>query len=154
MKNYIITLEGILVADDGNSVVAEMSRRIVISLIILALIVIVQQPPVFSQVSCGVVNLRFQHTDAAHPNELIHTVSIVTASCFFYSTVIVDLVDSRTSKILSRVIWPYAPLANPVSPPLINQAFAPNQLGYWALTLLVNFAGSTSGVQFTILIET
>jgi len=122
-------------------------------LIILVLFVIVQQPSVFSQVSCGVANLRFQHPDTTHPNELIRTVSIVTASCFFSSMVIVDLIDSRTSRILSRAIWLYVPLGNAESPSLINQAFAPDQLGFWPLTLLVSFAGSTSGVQFTILIK-
>ena len=129
-------------------------RAVFIPLFLAAMItLVVQQPYAYSQVSCKIVNMRFDHPRTVHPDELIHTVSIVTASCFFYSSVILDLVDSRTGAILSRVIWPYDPLANPVSSPLINYAIAPNTIGYWSLSILANFAGSSPGIQFTILVE-
>jgi hypothetical protein len=129
-------------------------RAVIPPLLIVTIIMIVQEPYVYSQVACGVVNFRFQHPSTAHPGEMIRTVSIVTASCYFYSSVIVDLVDSRSNMILSRVVWPYAPHANPVSPPLINHAIARDQLGYWPLSIVAYFAGGSSGIQFSILVKT
>lgn len=123
-------------------------------LLITTIFVAMLQPYAFAQVSsCGVVNIRFHHPETSHPGELIQAVSVVTASCFYYSTVIVDLVDSRSNNILSRASWPYDPLGNPVSPPLVNHAITQNQLGYWALLIRTNFAGSSTGIQFTILVE-
>ena len=111
------------------------------------------QSYVVAQTSCGVVNLRFRHPDIARVGEVIRTTSIVTASCFFNSLVIVDLIDSRSNTMLSRVIWPFNAEATPVSPVLANYARAPSILGYWALSLYVHFAGSSTGLQFSILIE-
>lgn len=129
-------------------------REFISILLITTIIVAILQPYAFAQVSsCGVVNIRFHHPETSHQGKLIQTVSVVTASCFFYSTVIVDLVDSRSNNLLSRASWPYDPLGNPVSPPLVNHAITQNQLGYWALLIRTNFAGSSTGIQFTILVE-
>jgi hypothetical protein len=114
---------------------------------------IATQPHVVAQLSCNIVNLRFQHPMTADVGEMIQTTSIVTASCFHYATVILDLVDSGSNKILSRVEWWYNPLISPVSPVLVNYAHAPNLLGYWALSIHAYFAGSSTGLQFTIFIE-
>ena len=131
-----------------------MIRRDFIPILLITLtFLVLQQPHAFAQVYCGVVNLRLHHPDTSHPGEPIQVTSIITASCFFYSTVIVDLVDSRSNKLLSTITWPYNPLGNPVSPPLVNGAITRNQLGYWALSIQVYFAGSSTGIQFTILVE-
>jgi len=127
-------------------------RRFIIALLV-AIIMLTMQPSGFAQMACRVVNLRFHHPDVTHPGEMIETTSIVTASCFHYDTVILDLVDSKSNAILSRASWFFDPLGNPVSPPLVNFAGAPTQLGYWALAILVYFAGSSTGIQFTILIQ-
>ena len=127
--------------------------KLILLLMITAVTAAMQLPVAIAQTSCGVVNLRFHRPDTAHAGEMIKTVSIVTANCFFYSTVILDLVDSRSNMILSRVYWPFDPLSHQVSPPLDNYAIAPNQVGYWALSILVHFAGSTTGIQFTILVD-
>src|SRR5208337_2558734 len=131
-----------------------MIRREFIPILLITIILVgLQQPHAFAQVYCGVVNLRLHHPDTSHPDEPIQITSIVTASCFFYSTVIVDLVDSRSNKLLSTISWPYDPLGNPVSPPLVNGAITRSQLGYWALSIQAYFAGSSTGIQFTILVE-
>jgi len=103
--------------------------------------------------ACKVVNLKFHHPETVRPGETIQTTSLITASCFHYDTIIVDLVDSRNNAILSRVSWFFDPLGNPVTPPLVNYAVAPTQLGYWALAILVYFAGSSTGLQFTVLVH-
>lgn len=130
-----------------------MIRRVFHLVILFTIVLLAMQPRAFAQVYCGVVNLRFHHPDSSHPDEPIQITSIVTASCFFYSTVMIDLVDSRSHRTLSTATWLYNPLGDPVSPPLVNHAITENQLGYWALSLQVHFAGSTTGIQFTILVE-
>jgi hypothetical protein len=130
-----------------------MNRRFFTLLLVTTTMIIATQPHVVAQLSCHVVNLRFQHPATARAGEMIQTSSIVTASCFHYATVILDLVDSGSNKILSRVQWWYDPLMSPVSPVLVNYARAPNLLGYWALSIHAYFAGSSTGLQFTIFIE-
>ena len=130
-----------------------MNHRGFLILLFTILAIITTQSYVVAQSACGVVNLRFQHPDTAHAGEIIRTTSRVTASCFFDSLIILDLVDSRSNTILSRVIWPFNAEATPLSPVLVNYAIAPSVLGYWPLSLFVHFAGSSTGIQFTIRIE-
>ena len=131
-----------------------MNRTNFIPLLIILTTIVSMQPPFASaQTMCRVVNVRFHPPETAHPGEVIQIGAIVTASCFYYSSVIVDLVDSRSGMILTRTFWPYAPLSNPVSPLLVNNLLVRDQLGYWPLTLLVYFAGSSTGIQFTIFVE-
>jgi len=131
-----------------------MKRKNLIHLFLIVAIIAAMQPPfTLAQTSCKVVNLRFQHPVTTHVGEIVKTSSMVTASCYHYDTVILDLVDSRSNMILSRVYWSFNPLSNPVSPLLVNSAIAQNRLGYWALSIQVYFAGSSTGIQFTILVE-
>jgi hypothetical protein len=130
-----------------------MNRGAFISILLVITVIVGLQLPHALGDSCGVVNIRYHPPETSHPGEPIQMVSVVTASCYYYSTVIVNLVDSRSSRVLSTVSWPYDPLGNPVSPPLVNHAMTPNQLGYWALSLQTNFAGSSTNIQFTILVE-
>lgn len=122
-------------------------------LLLVAITMLTMQPSGFAQTACRVVNLKFHHPDVTHPGEMIETTSIVTASCFHFDTIILDLVDSKSNAIISRASWFFDPRGNTVSPPLINFAGAPTQLGYWALAIFVYFAGSSTGIQFTILIQ-
>jgi len=130
-----------------------MNHRGFIIVLLVTITMLAMQPSGFAQMACRVVNLKFHHPDVTHPGEMLETTSIVTASCFHYDTVILDLVDSKTNAILSRASWFFDPRSNPVSPPLINFAGAPTQLGYWSLAILVYFAGSSTGMQFTVLIQ-
>jgi len=131
-----------------------MTRRESLNILLFTIMILAMlQPQVFAQVSCGVVNIRLHHPDTSHPGEPIQVISVVTASCFFSSHVILDLVDSQSNKLLSRTSWFYEPLGNPVSPPLVNGAITRNQSGYWPLSIQTNFAGSSTGIQFTILVE-
>ena len=130
-----------------------MDRSEFIVILLLTVTLLAMQPHAFGQMACRVVNLKFHHPETTRPGEIIQTTSIIIASCYHYDTIIVDLVDSRSNVILSRVSWFFDPLGNPVTPPLVNYAAAPAQLGYWALAILVYFAGSSTGLQFTILVQ-
>jgi hypothetical protein len=118
----------------------------------LALVLTIQ-PNVVAQMSCGVVNLRVQRPETALAGGMIQISSIVTVGCIYSTILRVDLVDSGTNTILSSVYWSYNPEMGNVSPPLVNNATAPNELGYWALSIRANLGGTTSGLQFTILIK-
>jgi hypothetical protein len=111
------------------------------------------QPNVVAQMSCGVVNLRVQRPETALAGGMIQINSIVTVGCIYSTILRVDLVDSGTNTILSSAYWPYNPEMGNVSPPLVNNATVPNELGYWALSIHANLGGTTSGIQFTILIK-
>ena len=101
----------------------------------------------------GIVNLRVQHSKTAFAGEVIQTTSIVTVSCIFSNALRVDLVDSGTNTVLSSAYWTYNPTTTHVSPPLVNNATAPHELGYWSLSIHAYLASATSGSQFTILIK-
>jgi hypothetical protein len=103
---------------------------------------------------CNILSLRVQHPETALADEMIQTTSIVTVNCFSSTDLRVDLVDSRTNTILSSASWPYNPhTSNGVIPGLVNNATAPHELGYWAVSIHAYFAGRTLGFQFTILIK-
>ena len=130
-----------------------MDHREFIVILVLTVTLLAIEPHAFAQMACRVVNLKFHHPETTRLANIIETTSIITASCYHYDTIIVDLVDSRTNAILSRVTWFFDPLGNPVTLPLVNYAVAPTQLGYWALAILVYFAGSSTGLQFTVLVQ-
>ena len=131
-----------------------MNRRDFLIIFSLTIIVLTMQPHVIAQMGCNIVNLRVQHPETALEGEMIQTTSIVTVNCFFSSVLRVDLVDSGSNTILSSASWPYNPqTSNGVSPRLVNNATAPNELGYWSLSIHAYLASATSGSQFTILIK-
>ncbi len=131
---------------------ASLSSTTFLTFFYLVFMFLVIQPNVVAQVGCGVVNLRVQRPETAPAGGLVQVSSIVTVGCIYRTTLRVDLVDSGTNTILSSAYWPYNPETGNVSPPLVNNATAPNELGYWALSIHANLGGTTSSLQFTILI--
>jgi hypothetical protein len=119
----------------------------------LTIMILTVQPNVVAQLGCDIADLRFQHPETAIAGGVIQTTSIVTVSCMYGTVLRVDLVDSGTNTILSSVYWLYNSQTTNVSPALVNNATAPQELGYWPLSIQANIGGVTSGLQFTILIK-
>ena len=79
--------------------------------------------------------------------QTLQVTTAVTGSCdqsMFYA-VRVDLVDGRTSKVLSSVVFPYVPVTAGFTVLINNSATAPTTLGTWVLQVNAYLIAAMNG---------
>ena len=79
--------------------------------------------------------------------QTLEVTTAVTGTCdqsMFYA-VRVDLVDGRSSKVLSSVVFPYAPVTAGFTVSITNKATAPTNLGTWVLQVNGYLIASMNG---------
>jgi hypothetical protein len=111
-------------------------------------ITITTSPVVYSQFyPCNIVNLAPTgppNIGAGQPLEVTTTVTGACDQSMFYA-VRIDLVDGRSSQVLSSVVFPYAPVTASFTVAVINKATAPTNLGTWVLQVNGYLIASVNG---------
>jgi len=96
---------------------------------------------------CNIVNLAPTGPPTVGAGQTLQVTTAVTGSCdqsLFYA-VRVDLVDGRTSQVLSSVVFPYAPVTPGFTVSITNKATAPTTLGTWVLQVNAYLIASING---------
>jgi hypothetical protein len=124
------------------------SKVLLLSLLIGVLVAFSSPPTVYSQfVPCNIVNLAISGPPAVGVGQTLEITTIVTGSCdasMFYA-VRVDLVDAHSNEVLSKVIFPYAPVTIGFSVPITNKVTAPSVLGTWVLQINAYLIATLNG---------
>jgi len=115
-------------------------------------------PRVEAQV-CNLTNVRTQYPTMVHATQTFQLLVEFTVRCDYSGRIVlrVNLVDERTSQVLSTASWTlfqnYGSEGTSVSPWLQLEVSAPNTTGYWPLMLYtynVDGEGSSSQIPFRI----
>lgn len=138
---------------------SDLRRILVFTVLLMTLLgIFISTPRVEAQV-CNLVNVRTQYPTLVHVRESFQILVEFTAECDYFGqiTLRVNLVDERTSQVLSTNSWTwfrsYSSEGTSVSPWLQLEATAPNTTGYWPLMLYifnVDGEGSSSQIPFRI----
>ena len=124
------------------------SKVLRISFLVGVLVALSNPPAVYSQfLPCNIVNLAISGPPTVGVGQTLEITTIVTGSCdvsMFYA-VRVDLVDAHSNKVLSKVIFPYAPVTAGFSVPITNKATAPSVVGTWVLQINAYLIATMNG---------
>jgi len=96
---------------------------------------------------CNIVNIAPTGPPTVGAGQTLQVTTSVTGSCdqsLFYA-VRVDLVDGRSSQVLSSVVFPYAPVTPVFTVSITNKATAPTTLGTWVLQVNAYLIASING---------
>jgi len=111
-------------------------------------VLLTNSPIVYSQyVPCNIVNLAPTGPPTVGAGQTLQVTTAVTGSCdqsMFYA-VRVDLVDGRSSQVLSSIVFPYAPVSAVFTISITNKATAPTVLGTWVLQVNAYLIASVNG---------
>ncbi len=102
-------------------------------------------------VPCNILNLAPTGPPTVEAGQTLQVTTTVTGSCdqsLFYA-VRVDLVDGRTSQVLSSVVFPYAPVSPVFTVSITNKATAPTTLGAWVLQVNAYLIAAVNGAVVT-----
>ena len=123
-------------------------RTILIVLFAGIFVILAGPPVVYSQfLPCNVVNLAPTGPPTVGAGQTLQVTTTVTGSCdqsMFYA-VRVDLVDGRSSQVLSSVVFPYAPVTPVFTVSITNKATAPTTLGSWVLQVNAYLIAAMNG---------
>jgi len=137
---------------------SDFRRILAFTLLLILLGIFTSTPRVEAQV-CNFINVRTQYPTLVHTRESFQILVEFTAECDYSGqiTLRVNLVDERTSQVLSTASWTlfqnYGSEGTSVSPWLQLEVSAPNTTGYWPLMLYtynVDGEGSSSQIPFRI----
>lgn len=126
-----------------------MRPQIFVAILLVGIFVfLTDSPVVYSQyMPCNIVNLAPTGPPTVEAGQTLQVTTAVTGSCdqsMLYA-VRVDLVDGRSSQVLSSVIFPYAPVAAVFTISITNKATAPTTLGTWVLQVNAYLIASING---------
>lgn len=112
------------------------SRHVSILLFLLCISAAIIAVPNVSNaqfIPCNIVNLSVSAPDSVQSGQLLQVTTTLQISCdpSIYPVIRLDLLDGRTSNVLSSASVPYPPSLSAFTVTGINQATAPSATGNW-----------------------
>jgi hypothetical protein len=145
---FINRADAILKIRLHNRLHKHVTPQIILALLVGFFVFLSSSPVVYSQyMPCNIVNLAPTGPPTVGAGQTLQVTTAVTGSCdqsLFYA-VRVDLVDGRSSQVLSSVVFPYAPVTPVFTVSITNKATAPTTLGTWVLQVNAYLIASFNG---------